>query len=642
MKGELKLLLNQRQLEIVLELFENPDTYMTASYFSNKHQCSLRTIQNDIKQIKLEMSSVDCVTFESVARKGCRIIIGDSDQFLGLKDSYYQQFSSATINYPNERISQLLHLLLKEHRAVSLYDLENTIFVSRSTLLNDLKTVSDIISRYNLELLRSSNKVMIDGNEISKRLCMMDQNLIIANNIVALAEQSPNAPIEKIKNILVETLISFKHPVTETALNNSIVQIYVALQRMQDWFFIAPSELKITEDLEPERPIAQAVFDRISKEYFIRIPDAEVDYFALYMKGQGSFNTSDIISPDIDNLVLDALSAIREQHGVDLTDSLNLRIALSLHTTSLVVRIKYDMQLKNHLVDYIRQSFPQGFDLGIYFASHLQKVFHKTVSDDEIAFLAIHLYSALARQHQADGTKKIMIISSMRQSENILLRQTLLNWFSDVVAELTFKMPEMIDEDDMDQYILLTTEKNKFYDAGLAFYVDPFPERQDYLNLKLAIDGFQSIDDITSIFYQELYHVQSEKHRETIIQQMCRNAASYFEIEFQSLEDTVFERDNMRSTYWGNGIAAPHPLKAVSSDTFVAVTVLPQAVAWDKEKHMVNLVLMVCIGKNNPKAFQLWNYLAKVFTDKDFVKRLLPNPDYRHFIQLLKDTISLM
>ena len=39
------LLLNQRQLEILLELFEKPEVYMTASYFSSKHQCSLRTIQ---------------------------------------------------------------------------------------------------------------------------------------------------------------------------------------------------------------------------------------------------------------------------------------------------------------------------------------------------------------------------------------------------------------------------------------------------------------------------------------------------------------------------------------------------------------------------------------------------------------------
>lgn len=636
------MLLNQRQLEIVLELFENPETYMTASYFSNKHQCSLRTIQNDIKQIKTEMASIDCISFESIARKGCRILVRDSEPFLALKDSYYQQFGSTTINYPNGRISQLLHLLLKEHRAVSLYDLENAIFVSRSTLLNDLKNVSDVIGKYNLELLRGSNKVIIDGSEINKRLCMMEQNLIIASNIGTLSSQSPKAPIERIKNILVETLVSFKHPITEASLNNAIVRLYVALQRMQDWFFIAPSDLEITEELEPERTLAKAVYDRIGKEFFIRIPDAEIDYFALYMKGQGSYTTSDIISPDIDSLVLDALAEIRDQHGIDLTDDLNLRIALTLHATSLIVRIKYDMQLKNHLVDYIRQYFPQGFDLGIYFASYLQKTFHKKVTDDEIAFLAIHLYSALAMQHQAVGSKKIMVISSMRQSENILLRQTLRNWFSDVISGLIFRVPEQVDPgEDLDDYILLTTEKNKFYDQGLAFYVDPFPGRQDYLNLKLAIDGFQSIEDITSIFYQDLYCVRSEKDHETILKNMCQEASEYFELEAQTYRDAVFQRETMRSTYWGNGIAVPHPLTAVSSDTFVSVTVLPQGVAWDKEKHMVNLILMVCIGKNNSKAFQLWNYLAKVFTDKDFAKHLLSDPSYDHFIQLLKETISL-
>lgn len=134
------------------------------------------------------------------------------------------------------------------------------------------------------------------------------------------------------------------------------------------------------------------------------------------------------------------------------------------------------MQLKNHLVDYIKQTFPQGFDLGIYFASHLQKVFHKKVTDDEIAFIAIHLYTALANQHQEGETKKVLVISSMRQSENILLKQTLLNWFSDITSELTFKTPEQIEDKDMDDYdIFLTTERNHYYDAGLAFYVGSFP-----------------------------------------------------------------------------------------------------------------------------------------------------------------------
>lgn len=634
-------MLNQRQLEIVLELCEKPEEYVSASYFAKKQQVSLRTIQNDIKQIKSELQPVSCVEFQSVARKGCRLMIVDPAAFPSVKDSFYRQFSSSTVNYQNERINQILLLLLKQHRAISLYDIETSVFVSRSTLLNDLKRVADVLGKYNLELLRSSNKVVVDGSEVNKRLCMMEQNLIITDSATMISEQNDNGALMKIKDILVETFVSFRRPITEAALNNMIVQLYVSLQRMQDWFFIAPTDLEITEQLKPEQEIAAEVFQRFGRQYLIRVPEAEIDYLALYMRGQGNFTSADVISKEVDELVLAALTEIRDTHGIDLTDNLKLRIALSLHTAPLIVRLKYNMQLKNHLVDYIRQTFPQGFDLGIYFSAYLQKMFHKRVSDDETAFLAIHLYNALVEQQRAKGTKRILVISAMRQSENILLRQTLLNWLSDEIAELAFVAPEDVQEDHMDLYdIFLTTEKGKFYDMGLAFYINPFPTQNDYLNLKLAIDGFRSIDDITSIFHKDLFFVFHGEQREGILRRLAKSATQYFQIEPGALEDAVLQREHLGSTFFGNGIAAPHPIAAVSSDSFVAVAELPREVEWDEEKNMVNLVLMVCIGKNNTKAFQLWNYLSKVFADRHFVEKIIPDPSYEHFISLLKETIS--
>lgn len=365
-------MLNQRQLEIVLELCENPEVYMTASYFAKKQQVSLRTIQNDIKQIKLELKNAENISFESTARKGCRILADDMSRMPMVKEYYYRQFSSVSVNYQNERINQILLLLLKQHRAISLYDMETSIFVSQSTLTNDLKRVSDVLKKYSLELLRSSNKVIIDGPEINKRLCMLEQNLILSADGILAPLTSDDNTLEKVKNILVDTLVEFHRPVTEAALKNLIVQVYVALKRMQDLFFIAPNDLQITEQLGTEQEIAQAIYERISQEFLIRIPDTEILYLALYMRGQGNFTTGEPISHEVDDLVLAALTEIRDLHGIDLTDNLKLRIALALHTAPLIVRLKYDMQLDNHLVDYIRQNFPQGFDLGI-FSQHICK-----------------------------------------------------------------------------------------------------------------------------------------------------------------------------------------------------------------------------------------------------------------------------
>ncbi|MCD8008268.1 MAG: HTH domain-containing protein, partial [Clostridiales bacterium] len=171
---------NQRQLEILLELCENPDNYLTASYFAKKQQVSLRTVQNDIKQIKMEVAEKTCVEFQSVAPKGCRIHVLDLTEFAAWKETLYQQFSNSSMGYRNERIDQILLLLLNQHRAISMYDLENKIYVSRSTLLNDLKQVDTVLSRFNLELLRCAIKVMIDGCEVNKRMCLLEQNLLIA------------------------------------------------------------------------------------------------------------------------------------------------------------------------------------------------------------------------------------------------------------------------------------------------------------------------------------------------------------------------------------------------------------------------------------------------------------------------------
>lgn len=630
---------NQRQLEIVLELFENNGKYMTASYFARKQQVSLRTIQNDVRQIREELSKSPCLEFQSAAPKGSRVVIRDQEEFSVLKENLYQQFGNTSLNCQNDRINQILVLLLKQHRAMSTYDIENTIYVSHNTLLNDLKRVSDVLQKYHLELMRSSNKIMADGSEINKRLCLSEENLMIASAPSILAGQNDHAPMERIKNVLVETFVSFQHTISEVELNNTILQLYVAIRRMQDWFFIDPADLKVTEDLYPERRMAEAVFARLGSEFFIRVPDSEIDYLALYIKSQGNFTSSSVISQEMDDLVLDILRDIRSSFGIDLTNDLNLRLSLALHCTSLTVRIKYDMQLKNHLTDYIRQTFPQGYDLATYFASCLQKRFHRKVQDEEIAFLAIHLYRSLMEQQHNMGTRRVLVISSLRRSENLLLRQTLQNWFADQIAELAFIPPAEVDESCLDRYdTFITTEKGRYYDMGLALYISQFPTRQDYLNIKLAMDGFESINDILQIFHQDLFVHFRNADRDEILKTLCNRSSSLYQLD--GFYEAVMEREQLGSTFFGNGIAAPHPIAAVSSDTFIAIGVSCQPVVWDSSRNTVHLVMMISVGKNNSKAFQLWNYLSKMFADRHFTEKLTADPGYDNFLRLLKDTIA--
>lgn len=634
-------MLNQRQFEILLELCENPGRYMTASYFSGKQQVSLRTVQNDIKALKNELGQYECLEFQSAAPKGSRIVVQDMDKFSALKDRFYQKFGTVAVNYQGERTNQILLLLLKQHRAMTLYDVETSVFVSRSTLLNDLKRVSEVLQKYNLELMRGSNKVMIDGSEVNKRLCISEENLLAAEDTGLFSRQDSHAPMNRIKDVLVETFVKYKRSVSEVELNNTILQLCVAVWRMQDWFFIDSADLaEAGQNIYPEREIAEIIFQKISAEFHLRVPEAEIDYLTLYMKGRGNYTSSDAITQEIDDLVLDGLREIRSHLGIDLTNDLSLRISLGLHCTPLVVRLQYDMQLKNHLVDYIRQTFPQGFDMATYFAAFLQKRYNKKVNEEEIAFIAIHLYKALTDLQTGTGTKKVLVITSLRRSETILLRQTLCNWFEEQIAELAFVLPSEMNESFLDRYdAFITTEKGNYYDMGLALYINQFPNRQDYLNLKLAMDGFESINDILHIFHRDLFETfHRETDRDDILKILCRKSSSFYQLD--GLYEAVMERENLGSTFFGNGIAAAHPIFAVSSDTFVAVGISPQPIDWDTDGNKVHLVMLVNVGKNNSKAFQLWNYLSKIFADRHFTEHLLLDPGYENFLKLLKNAIA--
>ena len=632
---------NQRQMEIVLELCENSGQYMTASYFADKQQISLRTVQNYMKQIRDELAGKEFLEFQTVVPKGSRIVVKDLSAFSEYKEALYQRLGDTTVDYQDERINQLTLLLLDQHRAISLYDLENTVFISRSTLLNDLKRVSAVLEKYDLELMRGSNKITVDGSEINKRRCISEEKL--------LAVSDPTLPLSethdiktKIKNILVETYVAFKHTVSEVMLNNSILLLELAIQRMQNYFFIDPVDVDIADDLTAERKLSEELFRRLGDAFHIRIPQAEVDYYVIYMRGRGNCASESMISEEVNDFILNALRGIRKTFGLDLTDDLNLRIDLSLHCTSLIVRMKYHMQMQNQMVDYIRQTYPQGFDIAAYFASLLQEKFHQKVSDEEIAFIAIHIYRAVTDQQRNSGTKRLLVISSLRRSESILLRQTLVNWFSDQIAELYFVFPEEMDESFLDRYdTFVTTEKGKYYDMGLAIYISQFPDKHDYLNLKLALDGFRNADDILDIFQRDLFVYFDEKtEKDQILSTLCRKAADSYDLDTNALRDAVMEREHMRSTFFGNGIAAPHPMSAISSDTFVCVGVAREQVEWDSSQNKVQLILLVGVGKNNSKAFQLWNYLSKLFADRHFVERLLPSPSYGNFLKLLKDAIT--
>ena len=167
-------------------------------------------------------------------------------------------------------------------------------------------------------------------------------------------------------------------------------------------------------------------------------------------------------------------------------------------------------------------------------------------------------------------------------------------------------------------------------------------ERKKNSNLKeicrFAHGLDKDIEDVADIFHPELFSSVKSSNKEEVLSMLCEKSTAYFQVE--NLHSQVLQREEIGSTFFSKQIAVPHPMYAVSSDTFVAVCVSKEPIIWDEEKNEVHLVMLMHIGKNNPQAFQLWDYFSKMFADKSLVERLVEDPSYPNFIRLVKGALE--
>ena len=633
-------MLSQRQIEILLEYCNHPGEFYTASAFAERMNVSLRTIQGDMKEIRAELEGESCMELLSKTAKGSTIVVKDNDEFSAYVNALYQQMTTVSLTYPVSRITKLLLLLLHAHRAIRFSYIEEKFFISRSTLLNDLKKAEEILEKFQLVLLKGGNRIMLDGMEFNKRRCLQDQDLYLAH---AKNEQGilyvDERQIAKIKNVVTDCFVDHKYHIMDTDFNNLVLYINIMLLRVGDGFYIQPNELQQVVCEGADYELAADLCERLGHRFFLLLTEKEISYITIYLRSIGNNQDEGTIPPEMDEFIIDALGKLEKRFGFPFEDNMTLRITLALHTMSLAIRIRYDMQMKNDMLEYIRTTFPLGYEIASYYGYILSQKYGKRVTEDEVALLAVHFYSTLMEENLKKDKAQVLVFTNMKNSMSVLLKQTILRWFSDDIAGIDFVSEIDLDPDILDDYdIFLTTEKGQMYENNLAMFINPFPEKKDYFNLKLNIDGFKDIEDVIDIFKPELFDSVRQIKKTDALERLCDKSSRYYELE--GLEEEVFKREEIGSTFFTKDIAMAHPATPVSSDTFISVLISKKAITWDADENMVNLVMLMHIGKSNPRAFQLWEYMAKIFSDKSMVDQLTLNPTYENFISLVTASLQ--
>lgn len=127
---------------------------------------------------------------------------------------------------------------------------------------------------------------------------------------------------------------------------------------------------------------------------------------------------------------------------------------------------------------------------------------------------------------------------------------------------------------------------------------------------------------------KELVFFHKDLHsKEEVIQFLGQKAVECGYAD-EEIIDSIFEREDMSPTCFGNLVAIPHPLVPQTKTTFWAVCTLKKPIDWENQR--VQFVCLLCVEKENKADLQsMYKLLGSILDDPAVVNQLIKCRSYQ-------------
>lgn len=625
-------MLTKRQIEILLNLFSNLDAPVSLQVFTDQFHLSLRSIQTDIAEIKETIkehglyieNNKNCICMSITNQETANIFMNSIIQDYNLNQFFEDQSS---------RISYIISRLLDSNDYLKSADLADEMYISRSQISNDIKLAKNMLSSYHLTLIsKPYYGIKIIGKENDIRNYIIQEKLKIKNLVCDEITHSFNSHehIDDINNIVIKILTHSHYIISDIALQNLILHIVTAVNRIKSGHLIHMDSLNISPVYAHVIEISKNILEKCADIYNFEFNDDEIFFLALNLYGKREFDKQEFITDEINNLVFLSLYKIKEIFGLDFTSNLNLRISLGLHILPLLTRINTNMQLRNIMTFNIKQKYTLAYDLASTFTNTIIPS-DKKILDDEIAYVALHFVNYID-ENSPQKKKRMLIISSLRRSETILLQNNILRNFPSI-KEVKIIPKNSLSTTNVNNYnVICTTENDIFINNNKIQKISYFLNDTDIKKIELLLDGFNGPKDILDCFSEDLFYYGDAPSKNAVIKWLYEMAYKQG-LADEKLYHSIMNHENVTSTYFGNYLAIPHPEIFLSETSFISVAILPKPILWDDE--YVDIVFLVSIQKNNPNAFKLWSYLSFLISNNTTLEEIKKEPTFQNLSKVI-------
>jgi len=575
-----------------------------------------RTIRQDISQYRGWLNSFG-ISIISEGRNGYRIQAGNED-IKNLHLSY--QLDEPALDDMETRIRYILDVLLNSKEWLTIDELSEQIWVSRSTMNRIIKKILEILKPYNIAFVtRPRYGIRLEGRELDKRVCYVQwcvdsENI---NDVISLC----GITVEnyyKIEEILFQMLSKNAVMLQDSSYRSLVLHIVVAMKRIENGNIIEDNEISETTDSK-EYQLACEIVDKITSQMNVNFPEEEIKYIQLHLKGKRILSEKyDFTNSEIEDLLGSINSKIKEKLGYDFSDDAELFEALAVHLQPMITRAKYGFSFSNPVLKDIKIQFPRAVDLAAIAASEINRNIGRDISDSELGYIALHYALAMDRNVESKKSRDVALICSEGIGSVLFVKYKIQKQLK--IPDENIKVLNINNYMNFDfstvEYVVSTVRLPQKIDRKVVYLeniLDDFDmtKTQEISNLEL-LNGVVANDS----FY---LHIDMSS-KEEVLEYLCEDTTQKKNLdgEFKKL---VMERERLSTTEIGDYVAVPHPLSLCTDETFMVVCILNRPIIWEKQK--VKYIFMVSYSRDSIEdSVKMNEKLFEKITNKEWLKLL--------------------
>lgn len=540
-------------------------------------------------------------------------------------------------NSANDRVMYLINKLIYDGGYIKLFDVSEEIYISSKTLSQDLKKVEELLENYNLTLDRKPYYgIRLQGDEINirnfhidileKRLNENDIEDDIKLKIVEIAENiSLNFREKNIK-------------ISDISLQNLAISFYVTLNRIDKNYLIEDIIENEDELFKVKKGEIKACINDLKNIFNLKkdMSERDIDYLTIRFMTTETMTYSSIKNldvKDIQKLIEDIFFYINVTFKIDLSNDEMLYKNLYTHLIALVIRLRFGIKTQNPLIDDIKKNIPFEYNLSQYVCSRIGEKYSKELSEDEVGYIAVILHMA-KEINKRNRKKNILLICPSGRGISKFLTYTFKNSFSEYLNEINacgLSDLKYINLDEIDIVFSLVDDKLNINKP--VYKIKYFLNSDDLENIKKILDDNKEY--VNSIFAKELFfHFEEEINKKDLISFVSNKFKEYIKFN-DDLESLIIEREKLGMTEISEDVAIPHPIHVIPSVNKIAVCLLDKSIKWINNE--VKIVLFMLINNSNGENEKIYKLLTKVVNDKKIIDKILKNPIYENYINILKD-----